>query len=147
MKSFTKYVWIMAVALCFTGLTNLSVKSQEKSLYDRLGGKAAITAVVDQFVSNVAADTRVNAMFANVDIPHFKQCLVDQICEATGGPCKYTCRSMKDAHAGLGCTTGNFNAIVEDLVASLNKFKVGKKEQDELLAILGPLQKDIVEKP
>jgi hemoglobin len=53
---------------------------------------------------------------------------------------------MKDSHAGLGCTADNFNAIVEDLVASLNKFKVGKKEQDELLGILGPLQSDIVQK-
>ena len=147
MKNLSKYVLVIALSFFFVGMTLQSVNSADKSLYDRLGGKAAISAVVDQFVSNVAADTRVNAMFANVDIPHFKQCLVDQICQATGGPCKYTCRSMKDSHAGLGCTADNFNAIVEDLVASLNKFKVGKKEQDELLAILGPLQKDIVEKP
>jgi hemoglobin len=53
---------------------------------------------------------------------------------------------MKDAHAGLGCTNDNFSAIVEDLVAALNKFNVGKTEQDELLAILSPLQKDIVQK-
>ena len=84
--------------------------------------------------------------FAKTDIPHFKGCLVNQLCEATGGPCKYTCRSMKDTHAGMGVTTADFNALVEDLVATLNKFKVGKTEQDELLAILGPMQKDIVEK-
>jgi hemoglobin len=146
MKSLSKCVVVMVLSVFFVGITLQPASSGDKSLYDRLGGKAAISAVIDQFVSNVAADKRVNAMFANVDIPHFKQCLVDQICEATGGPCKYTCRSMKDSHAGLGCTADNFNAIVEDLVAALNKFKVGKKEQDELLGILGPLQSDIVEK-
>ncbi|HLE25763.1 MAG TPA: group 1 truncated hemoglobin [Thermodesulfobacteriota bacterium] len=146
MKILSKHVVVMVLSLFFVGMTLQSANSADKSLYDRLGGKAAISAVVDQFVSNVAADTRVNMAFANTDIPHFKQCLVDQICQATGGPCKYTCRSMKDTHAGLGCTADNFNAIVEDLVAALNKFKVGKKEQDELLGILGPLQSDIVEK-
>ena|SRR3989304_5313126 len=147
MKNLTKYVLVIVISFFLTGLTYKSASSADKSLYDRLGGKAAISAVVDQFVSNVAADTRVNMAFANTDIPHFKQCLVDQICQATGGPCKYTCRSMKDSHAGLGCTNDNFTAVVEDLVAALNKFNVPKKEQDDLLAILGPLQKDIVEKP
>ncbi|HZX13921.1 MAG TPA: group 1 truncated hemoglobin [Thermodesulfobacteriota bacterium] len=147
MKNLSKYVVVMVLSVFFVGMTLQSANSADKSLYDRLGGKAAISAVVDQFVSNVAADTRVNMAFANTDIPHFKQCLVDQICQATGGPCKYTCRSMKDSHAGLGCTNDNFTAVVEDLVAALNKFNVPKKEQDDLLAILGPLQKDIVEKP
>ncbi|MGH7799601.1 MAG: group I truncated hemoglobin [Thermodesulfobacteriota bacterium] len=147
MKILSRYVLVIALSFLFVGITLQSANSADKSLYDRLGGKAAISAVVDQFVSNVAADTRVNMAFANTDIPHFKQCLVDQICQATGGPCKYTCRSMKDTHAGMGCSSADFNAIVEDLVAALNKFNVPKKEQDELLAILGPLQKDIVEKP
>jgi len=147
MKNLSKYVVVMVLSVFFVGMTLQSANSADKSLYDRLGGQAAISAVVDQFVSNVAADTRVNMAFANTDIPHFKQCLVDQICQATGGPCKYTCRSMKDSHAGLGCTNDNFTAVVEDLVAALNKFNVPKKEQDDLLAILGPLQKDIVEKP
>jgi hemoglobin len=146
MKNLSRCVLVIALSLFFVASFNQSANSQEKSLYDRLGGKAAISAVVDQFVSNVAADKRVNAMFANVNIPHFKQCLVDQICQASGGPCKYTCRSMKDSHAGLGCTNENFNAIVEDLVAAMNKLKVGKQEQDDLLAILGPLQKEIVQK-
>ena len=127
MKNYTKYVWIVVIALCLTGLTELSVKSKEKSLYQRLGGKKGITAVVDDFVARVAADKRINHFFANTNIPHLKKCVVNQICEATGGPCKYTCRSMKDAHAGMGVTTADFNAFVEDLVATLNKLKVGKK--------------------
>lgn len=147
MKCYTKYIWIIAVALCLVGLTGRLAESKHKSLYKRLGGKKAITAVVDDFTARVAADKRINMFFAHTDIPHFKGCLFNQLCEATGGPCKYTCRSMKDAHAGMGVTTADFNALVEDLVATLNKFKVVKTEQDELLAILSPMQKDIVEKP
>jgi hemoglobin len=71
--------------------------------------------------------------------------LIDQVSEATGGPAKYTGRDMKTAHIDMGVTTAEFNALVEDLVATLNKFGVGKREQDELLGILGPLKSDIVE--
>ena len=122
-------------------------KTKEKSLYLRLGGKQAITAVVDEFVARVAADTRINAFFAHTDIPKLKMNLVNQICEAAGGPCKYTGRSMKEAHKGMGVSTAAFNALVEDLVAALDKFKVGEKEKNELLSVLGPMKTDIVEKP
>jgi len=118
--------------------------TDEKSLYDRLGGKDAITAVVDDFVANVAADARINAFFANADIPAFKVKLVDQICEATGGPCKYTGKSMKESHTGMNVKEEHFNALVEDLVKSLDKFKVGEKEKGELLGALGSMKGDIV---
>lgn len=117
------------------------------SLYQRLGGKPAITAVVDDFVSRVAADTRINARFANANIPRLKMNLVDQICQASGGPCTYTGRDMKTAHAGMAIANADFDALVGDLVAALNKFKVGDREKNELLAVLGPMRKDIVERP
>ncbi len=119
----------------------------EKSLYDRLGGKDAITAVVEDFVGNVAADKRINTFFANADIPGLKQKLVDQICEATGGPCKYAGKDMKTAHAGMGVKDADFGALVEDLVKSLDKFKVPQKEKDELLGALGGMKGDIVTAP
>ena len=120
---------------------------KEKSLYLRLGGKKAITKVVDDFVGRVAADTRINAFFAHTDIPHLKMELVDQICQASGGPCKYTGKSMKEAHNGMGISTADFNALVEDLVWALDQNKVGEKEKGELLSVLGPMKADIVEKP
>jgi len=120
--------------------------TKEKSLYDRLGGKPAITAVVDDFVARVAADRRINRFFANTDVPSFKAKLVDQICEASGGPCKYTGKDMKTAHAGMGVTDTDFDALVGDLVATLDKFKVPEKEKSELLGALGPMKKDIVSK-
>lgn len=121
--------------------------SEATSLYARLGGKEAITAVVDQFVANVAADARINGRFATTDIPKLKKHLVDQMCSATGGSCTYAGRDMKTTHAGMKITNGDFNALVEDLVAALDKFKVPAKEKEELLALLGPMKKDIVEVP
>lgn len=118
----------------------------KKSLYDRLGGKKAIRAVVDDFVANVAADERINRFFAKTDIPRLKRLLVEQLCQGTGGPCRYTGRSMKASHRGLGVSGADFGALVEDLQKSLNKFKVPAREQKELIAILAPMKKDIVER-
>jgi len=117
----------------------------ESSLYERLGGMDAITAVVGSFRDRVAADDRINLKFARTNLARLTKMLIDQVCEATGGPCKYNGRSMKVAHAGMGVTNGEFDALVKDLVATLDQFKVGKREQDELLAILGPLKGEIVE--
>jgi hemoglobin len=116
-----------------------------KSLFERLGGTGAVTAVVEDFSARCAGDSRINAKFARTDIPRLRSMLIAQVSEATGGPARYTGRDMKTAHADMGVTTGEFNALVEDLVATLNKFGVGKTEQDELLGILGPLKSDIVE--
>ena len=115
------------------------------SLYERLGGLDAIAAAVDSFAARCAGDDRINAKFARTDIPRLKKMLVDQLCEATGGPCTYTGRDMRAAHDGMGVTAGEFDALVEDLLATLDEFNVPKDEQDELLSLLAPLRGDIVE--
>ena len=114
------------------------------SLYQRLGGQQAITAVVDDFVANVAADKRINRYFRKADIPHLKMALVDQLCQATGGPCTYTGGSMREVHHGMKITSKAFDALVQDLVKTLNKFNVPQPEQQELLGLLGPMKTDIV---
>jgi hemoglobin len=76
----------------------------------------------------------------------FKGKLVDQICQAAGGPCRYTGKDMKSAHRGMGIIAAGFNALVEDLVGALDAFKVAKADKDQLLAVLGPMQGAIVEK-
>ncbi len=118
----------------------------QKTLYERLGGEAAIKAVVDDFVANVGADTRINQYFANADLDRLKGHLVNQIGQASGGPQQYTGRDMKTAHAGMGIDEPAFNALVEDLVKALDKFSVPEQEKSELLAVLGPMKGDIVEK-
>jgi hemoglobin len=117
----------------------------ERKLYERLGGIEAITAVVEDFRDRAAADDRINLKFARTDIARLTKMLIDQVCEATGGPCRYGGRGMKEAHAGMNVTKGEFDALVDDLVATLKQLKVPSAEQGELLAILGPLKPDIVE--
>jgi hemoglobin len=91
---------------------------------------------------------RINAkFFSNADLPKLQEHLVNQICEATGGPCKYTGRSMKEAHTGMGVDEASFGALVEDLKKSLAKFNVPQAEQDELIGALAKMHDDIVEKP
>ncbi len=145
-------VMVLGLALTVSACNSLGSSPagdtpMEKSLYDRLGGKTAITAVVDDFVGRVAADTRISGKFANANIPRLKSMLIDQICQASGGPCTYTGRDMKSTHAGMGVSSSDFDALVGDLVTTLNKFKVPKKEKNELLGALGPMKGDIVEKP
>jgi hemoglobin len=139
-------VLAVTVAAMLTGCSSMegSRTMASPSLYERLGGKPAITAVVDDFVGNVASDTRINQRFAGADIPRLKARLVDQVCEATGGPCKYTGASMRDAHKGMKITEAEFNALVEDLTKSLDKFKVPAREKGELLGALGGMKADIV---
>jgi hemoglobin len=120
-----------------------------ESLYTRLGGVDAITAVTDKFLANVAADNTINAQFAEtVANPSRLQLLrlnlIDQICAGSGGPCIYKGKSMLEAHQGMNITDAQFNALVGDLVASLDFYSVPTKEKDDLLAILGPMSSDIV---
>ena len=134
----------LSVAILAAGCTSGGMKAEKKSLYDRLGGKPAIQAVVDDFIGNVAGDARINKRFAGANIPRLKSQLVDQICEASGGPCKYTGMNMKDAHTGMKINDAEFGALVEDLVKSLDKFKVPAPEKQELLTALGGMKNDIV---
>ncbi len=115
------------------------------SLFERLGGLDAITAVVDSFVARCAGDDRINGKFARTDIPRLKKMLVDQVCEAAGGPCTYIGRGMRETHDGMAVTDGEFDALVEDLVATLNEFNVPEAEQQELLGVLAPMHDEIVE--
>jgi hemoglobin len=136
---------VLLSALLSAGVVGAET-SKGKSLYDRLGAKEGITTVVDGFVTKVGADKRINGYFASTDLTKLKMHMVNQICEATGGPCKYQGRTMKQTHAGMGVTDAAFAALVEDLVATLDEHKVGKAEKEELLGILGPMKGDIVEK-
>ena len=114
-------------------------------LYERLGGEAAVGAVVDDFMGRVARDERINAKFINSDLPRLRGQLVAFICQATGGPCKYTGKDMRTAHVGMKISGAEFDALVEDLKGALDHLKVPAAEQNELLSALGPLKPEIVE--
>lgn len=137
--------FLLALAsLSFALLSSTASAQQAPSLYNQLGEKAGITKVVDTFVGNVAKDGRINGMFASTNIPRLKMLLVEQVCEASGGPCKYTGRDMKSSHAGMGVNRTHFNALVEDLQAAMSTEGVPFGVQNELLAVLAPMYRDII---
>jgi hemoglobin len=115
------------------------------SLYERLGGVEAITAVARAFDERAGKDDRINQKFARTNLDRLTREFVGQLCQDTGGPCTYTGLSMKKAHTNMGVTNGEFDAFIEDLVAVLDDFKVGTAEQEELLNLLRPMRADIVE--
>ena len=119
-------------------------------LYKRLGGYDAIAAVVDDFIGRLVNDRQVGRFFAGSGTDskmRIRQLVVDQLCAATGGPCVYIGRSMKASHEGLGITEADWQAAVNHLVATLDKFKVPQKEKNEVLAAISGLKGDIVAGP
>jgi hemoglobin len=126
-------------------------QGSDPTLYTRLGSIEAISAVIDKFLTNVAADTEINARFESTvaDDARFRLLrtnLIDQVCAGAGGPCIYKGKTMLEAHTGMNITANEFNAMVGDLVAALDFYNVPTAEKNELLGILGPMQADIVGK-
>ncbi|MBI1849866.1 MAG: group 1 truncated hemoglobin [Planctomycetes bacterium] len=126
----------------------------KRSLYERLGGEAAITAVVDDFVGRAAGDPKVNFTRAGTghewaatpeNTAHLKKLLVQFIGMVAGGPKHYEGRDMKSVHAGMKISNAEFDALAGDLSASLDHFSVPTKEQQELMALVGSTRAEIVE--
>lgn len=119
--------------------------TQTTSLYDRLGGLDAITALTESWVARVGGDDRANGKFARTDLPRLKKEVIDQLCEATGGPCTYTGRSMQETHDGMAVTAGEFGVVMQHLDAALDELSIPKTDRDELVALITPMRGDIVE--
>lgn len=120
-----------------------------QSLYKRLGGYDALAAVTDDFIKGIATDKQLSRFFGGVSRDsqkRIRQLVLDQLCAATGGPCIYIGRSMRASHEGLGITEDDWNIAVRLLTQTLDKFKVPKSDQNDLLKILGTLKADIVDK-
>ena len=144
-----KTVMSMCVALLLIASTAAAQQMATESLYKRLGGYDAIAAVTDDFLGKLVGDPSLAKFFTGHSADskqRIRQHVVDFLCGATGGPCVYKGRDMKTSHAGLGITKAEWNAGVQHLVATLDKFKVPAKEKTDLLAAASALEKDIVEK-
>jgi hemoglobin len=149
--SLTKTVIIFSAFFLLSACATESPQPQA-SLYDRLGGKKAIDLVVHDFIDTVGNDPRiqnpkVSERLAAIDIDRLKELVADQVCMATGGPCEYKGRDMHSSHVGLDITNAEFDYVVDDLVKTLNQYKVPDPEQQELLALLAPMRTDIVQAP
>ena len=140
---------VTAFALLLALSLSAAAQQPQPTLYKRLGGYDALAAVTDDFLGRLATDPAFARFFAghsSDSIKRIRQLIVDQLCAVTGGPCVYTGRDMKTAHAGMGISESDWNTSVKLLTATLDKFAVPAKEKDEVLTTVATLKKDIVEK-
>ena len=142
-KNYLLRGWVVGLVLASS---TLAMPIQAGTLYQALGSRPGIHAIVRTFVSNVASDNRINGYFAHTDLTNLRKMLVLQFCQLSGGPCTYPGPNMKNTHASLGVTDAAFNALVEDLQTSLNKHHVALAAQNHLIALLAPMKSDIVTK-
>lgn len=119
--------------------------AQDAELYQALGERSGIRAIVDETLQNVADDARIVDIFADSDIGRLRTKIVEQICDISGGPCNYSGDSMKRSHEGLGIDAAEFNAFVEDLRTAMIDLRVPESAQNRLLARLAPMREDILE--
>jgi hemoglobin len=121
----------------------------QRTLYERLGGYTAISAVVNDFAERLFADPKIGKFFVGMGTDTremFKQKNKNLVCNVSGGPCKVISRPARTVHAGLGITDAEFDIVVGHLAEALDKYKVPAAEHKELMAIIATLRKDIVER-
>lgn len=147
-----KKLFLVVFLFTFFGVINVFAqtdKMSEKTLYQRLGGYDALAAVSDDFIGRLANSKQLGKFVVGLSDDSKKklrQHLVDFLCNATGGPCLYVGRDMKTVHTGLGITGKDWDESVKLLTETLDKFKVPDQEKSEVLAAVGSLKDDIVEK-
>ena len=138
MKLYTQGLQL-AVLMCAMAVAHAS-----PTLFEKIGGAAKCRVIAEEFTAAILADDRINFTFAESDVKKFTQLFYEQLCNVTGGPCKYTGRDMHEAHAKLAINEAQFNAIVEDLYIGFEKAHVPYRLQNKVMVILAPMERDIV---
>jgi hemoglobin len=136
----------MITALLFSIGIAAAASANGSTLFDEIGGAKMLHATVDEFVDIMLNDDRINFAFAQANLPVFKQRLYSQLCALASGPCRYEGRDMKTAHAKLAIDNAQFNALAEDLYRACDRVGVKYRTQNKMMALLAPMQKDIVKK-
>lgn len=123
------------------------LKAREDSLYQKLGGKAAINAAVDAFYVKVLADNRVKHFFDDISMPKQHRKQKEFLSAALGGPLPWTGKDMRKAHDGMGLKEEHFNAIAENLVATLKDLKISQELIDQVIAVVATTKDDVLGRP
>jgi hemoglobin len=133
-------------ALSLSVLLLLGATAQaSSSLYERLGGEAGVAAISNSLIDRVAADPVMGRSFKDTNLKHIKTMLSEQICQLSGGPCQYSGDTMKQSHAGHHISEAEFYGMVEDLRDILKERHVSVAATNELLRLLAPMKRDVVE--
>ena len=131
---------VAGVSLCVCS----AVMADGHLLYERIGAQDGIATVVDGFLGKVGADDRVNGRFAETDMPKLRGLLIEQVCEATGGPCEYSGKSMLDAHKGMNITEAEFGIVAAHFAAAMSDAGVSADDNGTIMGVLAGMHDDIV---
>src|SRR5690606_2809642 len=145
MKRIIMLASVMCAILCGCASTPPPAAQPSDALYRALGEGPGIERLVDVALRRIHDDLRINLFFENTDLPDLRRLLIEQICEASGGPCTYSGRSMEEAHSGMYLSEDDFAVFVEDLVTAMNEVGMAAETQTTVLGLFGPMKPQIIE--
>jgi hemoglobin len=137
--------WLCCALLLSGAAVGSGAAAGQSSLYDRLGGAPGVAAIADTLINRVTADPRLKRSFQDSNLARIKQLLAEQICDLSGGPCHYSGDSMQEVHAGHHISEAEFYGMVADLRVVLKERNVSQRATNELLRLLAPMKRDVVE--
>ena len=135
---------LLALPALAQNTTPMSITTAPAGLYQALGETAGITRLMDDFVNRLLIDPRIGGHFKDAKPQPLKDSLTRQICQLSGGPCQYTGPDMKTAHGEMDITKANFHALVEVLQTAMDAQGIAFSQQNRLLALLAPMQRDVI---
>ena len=136
---------MMALMMTALLLLSLPAAAKENSLYEDLGGQRGVSALIDQFLWNLADDERINHFFVETNLGRFRDKLNEYFCQVADGPCSYSGDTMLRTHANLGITVADFNVVVECLIHAMESEGVKTGVQNRLLKVLATAFGDVVQ--
>jgi hemoglobin len=144
---FRSLVLGLSIGLCAAASHAQTAPVADDTLFQAFGGQRGLVVLMDDFMTRLLADKRMNPFFKDTDQKHIKEQLVVQFCQVSGGPCKLAKPDMKKPHSGVDIAMADFNALVEVLQQSMDAQGIPFGVQNRLLAKLAPMHRDIVNVP
>lgn len=132
------------LALLLVALLPFGAALADETLFDRMGGKPALSRIATHIVDAAIADPVIGAYFKDANVPRLKGLLTAHFCQVTGGGCSYPGRNMQESHAGLNIDDRAFNRLVEILQSAMDAEGIPFSTQNEFLALLAPMHPDVV---
>lgn len=144
MKKTLVHLAFATAGLLAAGFCSAQMTAKDDQLYKAFGGKAGLVSLMDDFMVRLVADPRTGPHFKPANQQRVKEQLVDQLCALSGGPCVYKGADMKSSHANLDIKKSDFHALVEVLQQSMDVKGIPFRRQNEMLALLAPMNRDII---